>query len=380
MTDLTHTALGSWSGGRCMHFGEPIDEDRLIALLRPGDGIDTVITADAYGAGAADELVGRALAGLPRESYRLVGAIGHDFYDGERQGAKGFPRFTDPTLRGPGRLRGLHPDGDRAQPRALRRRPLRPADAAQPRPHRLHERGGLGRAARGARRRACATRSASRPARRTASRSTSSTAWSASATSIDWAMVILNPFEPWPGELVLDAARATTCGCITRVVDYGGIFHGDVAPGHAFGRARPPHFRPEGWVERGLGAARADAADRRAPRPDDAAARVRVEPRARAGALRRADADPGARRRRAADRGAARGARRGPRDLVPLSAEEVAEIRAIGDNTGSHGAEGRRARPRGRGARRPLAARRRAAEVAARWSIDPDAALRKTTA
>ena len=25
---------------------------------------------------------------------------------------------------------------------------------------------------------------------------------------IDWAMVILNPLEPWPGELVLDAAAA----------------------------------------------------------------------------------------------------------------------------------------------------------------------------
>src|ERR671937_712128 len=30
-----------------------------------------------------------------------VGAIGHDFYTGEREGAKGFPRFTDPRLRGP---------------------------------------------------------------------------------------------------------------------------------------------------------------------------------------------------------------------------------------------------------------------------------------
>ena len=33
--------------------------------------------------------------------YALVGAIGHDFYTGEREGAKGFPRFTDPRLRGP---------------------------------------------------------------------------------------------------------------------------------------------------------------------------------------------------------------------------------------------------------------------------------------
>src|SRR4051794_35571265 len=84
-----------------MHFGEPLDDERLEALLRPGDGIETVITADAYGAGEADAVLGRALRGVPRGDYALVGAIGHDFYTGEREGAKGFPRFTDPRLRGP---------------------------------------------------------------------------------------------------------------------------------------------------------------------------------------------------------------------------------------------------------------------------------------
>ena len=89
-----------------MHYGEPLDEERLAALLRPGNGVDTLITADAYGAGEADSLVGRALEGLDRDSYCLVGAVGHDFYDGERQGAKGYPRFTDPALRGPGDYAG----------------------------------------------------------------------------------------------------------------------------------------------------------------------------------------------------------------------------------------------------------------------------------
>src|SRR5688572_21674663 len=96
-----HVAVGAWSGGRFMHFGEAIDETRLEALLRPGGGIDTVLTADVYGQGAADTLVGRALSGIPRDDYCLVGALGHDFYSGERQGAKGFPRFTDAALRGP---------------------------------------------------------------------------------------------------------------------------------------------------------------------------------------------------------------------------------------------------------------------------------------
>ena len=67
--DPGRTAIGTWSGGRFMHFGEPIDDERLIALLRPGDGIDTVITADVYGAGEADAMLGRALEGVDRDSY-----------------------------------------------------------------------------------------------------------------------------------------------------------------------------------------------------------------------------------------------------------------------------------------------------------------------
>ena len=84
-----------------MHFGEPLDDERLEALVRPGDGIDTVLTADVYGAGDADLMLGHAVAGLDRDSYCLVGAVGHDFVDGERDGPRGFPRFTDPRLRGP---------------------------------------------------------------------------------------------------------------------------------------------------------------------------------------------------------------------------------------------------------------------------------------
>src|SRR3954454_22673999 len=84
-----------------MHFGEQVDDDRLLALYRPDERIQTVLTADVYGQGEADTLLGRAVEGLERDSYCLVGAVGHDFYEGERQGPKGFPRFTDPTLRGP---------------------------------------------------------------------------------------------------------------------------------------------------------------------------------------------------------------------------------------------------------------------------------------
>src|SRR5205807_8267573 len=48
---------------------------------------------------------------------------------------------------------------------------------------------------------------------------------------IDWAMIILNPLEPWPGELSLGAAAAADVKVITRVVDYGGLFFDDVLPG-----------------------------------------------------------------------------------------------------------------------------------------------------
>ncbi len=64
-------------------------------------------------------------------------------------------------------------------------------------------------------------------------------------------MIILNPLEPWPGELVLDAANAHDVSVITRVVDYGGVFHDDVLEGHTFAEADHRRFRPDGWVERG---------------------------------------------------------------------------------------------------------------------------------
>ena len=64
-------------------------------------------------------------------------------------------------------------------------------------------------------------------------------------------MIILNPLEPWPGELVLRAARAHDVKLITRVVDYGGLFHDDVCPGHEFAERDHRAFRPDGWVEAG---------------------------------------------------------------------------------------------------------------------------------
>src|SRR6202035_1835482 len=72
-------------------------------------------------------------------------------------------------------------------------------------------------------------------------------------TAIDWAMIILNPLEPWPGELCLAAAAAAEVKVITRVVDYGGLFYDDVLPGQQLLPQDHRSFRPAGWIEAGRG-------------------------------------------------------------------------------------------------------------------------------
>ena len=55
--DVTRTAYGTWSGGRFMHFGEPLPEERYLSVIRLAHerGIRTFMTADVYGNGRADE-------------------------------------------------------------------------------------------------------------------------------------------------------------------------------------------------------------------------------------------------------------------------------------------------------------------------------------
>src|SRR4051812_18056443 len=244
------SAVGTWSGGRFMHFGEPVDESRLEAIVRPGSGIDTVITADAYGAGEADALLGRSLAGVARSDYCLVGAVGHDFYTGEREGAKGYPRFTDPRLRGPD---GYADYLRMATERSLERCGVDAFDLLL-----LHNPDRTGYTSE----RVWDGMTALREAGLTGALGVAPGPANGFTLDlidclerfgdrIDWAMVILNPLEPWPGELVLHAARRHHVRLITRVVDYGGLFHDDVLPGHEFPRWDHRSFRPAGWVERG---------------------------------------------------------------------------------------------------------------------------------
>lgn len=248
--DPTYTALGTWSGGRFMHFGEALDDDRYLALIRPDDRIRTVVTADVYGTGEADTLLGRALHGLDRDAYSLVGAVGHDFYNGTRQGAKGFPRFTDPALRGPSEYGSYLRE---AAERSLQRIGADSFDLLM-----LHNPDRTGYTHEAVWEGMVALRDAGltrligvAPGPANGFTLDVIDCFERFGQHIDWAMLILNPFEPWPGELALPAAAAHDVKVLTRVVDYGGIFHDDLRPGLPMGERDHRGFRPAGWIESG---------------------------------------------------------------------------------------------------------------------------------
>jgi aryl-alcohol dehydrogenase-like predicted oxidoreductase len=365
---LGHVAVGTWSGGRFMRFGEPISDERLEALLRPGSGIDTLITADAYGAGEADALLGRALAGVPRERYSLVGAVGHDFYEGEREGAKGYPRFTDPRLRGP--------DGYRDYLRMAVERSLERLGVGSFELLLLHNPDRRGFESPEvwdalAELRAEGLTAAIGLAPGPANGFTLDVigCFERYGELIDWAMLILNPFEPWPGELALDAATRHDVSVITRVVDYGGLFHDDVLPGHRFDSHDHRGFRPEGWVEAGrerLERIR-PIADRHGLTPLQLACVWNLTHHAVECVAPTLIQEPG---------DGAKPIERKREELAAVPAgpvltdEEVVEIRTIGDNRGSMLLKG--ATPDHEGDERPdrWAVDDEKAELAARWGIE----------
>jgi aryl-alcohol dehydrogenase-like predicted oxidoreductase len=252
--DVTRTAYGIWSGGRFMHFGEPLDDERFLGVIRHAydKGIRSFMTADVYGNGQADEILGRALAGVPRDSYCLVGAIGHDFYTGKREGAKGYPRFTNPALRSPAQF------GEYirwATEKALKRCGTSHFDLLL-----LHNPDWLGYSSEAVWDGMEAVKTAGltkmlgiAPGPANGFTLDVLHAFEKFGALIDWAMIILNPLEPWPGQLCLPSAAKHNVKVITRVVDYGGLFHDDVQPGHTFRQQDHRVFRPAGWVEAGRG-------------------------------------------------------------------------------------------------------------------------------
>ena len=370
-TDPTRTAIGTWSGGRFMHFGEPLDDERLLALMTPDSAIPTLMSADVYGVGEADTWVARGLqaSALARDEVCVVGAVGHDFYTGERDGAKGFPRFTDPRLRGPGEYASYL---RMATERSLERCGIDRFDVLL-----LHNPDRTG--------------------------YTSETVWEgmqalkeAGLTRligvapgpangftldlidcferfgglIDWAMVILNPLEPWPGELCLDAAAARGIDVITRVVDYGGLFYDDLTSEAELGPRDHRSFRPAGWIASGR-----ERMERMRPIAQRAGLTMLqlacqwnlAHPAVRTVAPTLVQ-EAGAQARPIEDKRAELAA------LPPeqrLSAPDVQTIRSLGDNVGCMTLKG--ATPEHQGAERadswPLYDRLE--QVAQRWSIEP---------
>ncbi len=370
-TDPTRIAVGTWSGGRFMHFGEAVDDERFLRLLTPDARIPTIITADVYGSGEADTWVGRALAASarPREATCVVGAVGHDFYTGERDGAKGFPRFTDPRLRGPARYAEYL---RMATERSLERCGVDRFDLLL-----LHNPDRTG--------------------------YTSETVWDGMQAlkdagltrligvapgpangftldlidcferfgdRIDWAMVILNPLEPWPGELCLAAAARSDVSVITRVVDYGGLFYDDLTAGTELGRHDHRAFRPAGWID--AGRARIERM-----RPLAAEAGLTMIQLACAWNLAHEPVrtvvptlvqEAGAGARPVEDKRAELAALPAETRLAPA---QVEAIRRIGDNTGSMQLKGATPEHDGEERADSWALHERLLDVARRWDIDP---------
>ncbi|HEY0390247.1 MAG TPA: aldo/keto reductase [Solirubrobacterales bacterium] len=369
MREPASTAIGAWSGGRFLHFGEAVAEERLEDLLKPGEAIDTVLTADTYGQGEADSLLGRALKGVPRHEYCLVGAVGHDFYAGERDGPRGFPRFTDPRLRGEGEYAGYL---RMAAERSLERLGAGSFDLLL-----LHNPDRIGYSSQAVWDGMVALREAGltgqigiAPGPANGFTLDLIACLERFGERIDWAMIILNPLEPWPGELCLDAAARHGVKVITRVVDYGGLFWGDLHAGMELARGDHRAFRPEGWIEAGL-----EKLERFGPLRE----RLGLSPMHLACQWNLAHPavecvaptliqEAGERARPIEDKRA---------ELAALSAEnplsdaDVAEVRRIGDNTGCMALKGANAEHEGdeRPDRWPLSDE--LIEVGQRWGIDP---------
>lgn len=187
---------------------------------------------------------------------------------------------------------------------------------------------------------------------------------------IDWAMIILNPFEPWPGELCLDAAARSDVRVITRVVDYGGLFWGDLRPGMQLAAGDHRAFRPAGWIEAGLKklAALRPIEEQSALNPIQLACQWNL-------AHEQIDCVVPTLIQESGDEARPIEAKRAELAGLPkeqrLGEKEVAAIRAIGENTGCMALKG--ASPLHEGEERPdrWAITPALSEVARRWGIDP---------
>jgi aryl-alcohol dehydrogenase-like predicted oxidoreductase len=363
-------AVGTWSGGRFMHFGEPLDDDRFLALIAPDEAIPTVITADVYGQGAADQMLGRAIAGRTREDMCIVGAVGHDFYAGERDGPRGFPRFTDRRLRPESAYAGYL---RMATERSLQRCGIDSFDLLL-----LHNPDRTGytseivwKGMTGLRDAGLTRLIGVAPGPANGFTLDLISCLERFGPVIDWAMIILGPLEPWPGELCLDAAAAAGVNVITRVVDYGGLLFDDLLPGQSFVEGDHRGFRPAGWIEDGRRRMEGmrPIAGRLGVSMIQLACRWNLAHEAVACVVPTLiqEGGPGARpvEGKRAEVAAL------PLD-VPLARDDVEEIRALGDNTGCMALKGASVEHEGEPRPDRWALDPGLDEVARRWGIMPE--------
>ena len=374
--DPTRTAVGTWSGGRFMHFGAPLEDQRFEALIRPDREIPTVLTADVYGSGEADEHLGRALAdamsgpdALTRADICVVGAIGHDFYTGEREGSKGFPRFTSSSLRDSSQYAGYL---RMATERSLERCGIDSFDVLL-----LHNPDRTGYTSDAVWNGMAALREAGltrligvAPGPANGFTLDLIDCFERFGERLDWAMIILNPLEPWPGELCLDAAAANGIDVITRVVDYGGLFFDDLDSDTELGPQDHRSFRPPGWIDAGrrrLETMR-PIAQRAGLTMLQLACQWNLAHEAVKCVVPTLIQETGPDARSVEDKRAELAALPAEQRLSPA---EVEQIRSLGDNTGCMALKG--ASPEHEGDERPdrWAMDERLTEVAERWRIEP---------
>jgi aryl-alcohol dehydrogenase-like predicted oxidoreductase len=359
-----------------MHFGEALDDERFDALIAPDAQIPTVLTADVYGTGEADTLLGRAIAvrlgqegGMIRDQICVIGAVGHDFYTGEREGAKGFPRFTNPALRSSDQYASYL---RMATEKSLERCGLDHFDLLL-----LHNPDRIGYTSPVVWQGMAALRDAGLAKRIGVAPGPANgftldliDCFERFGELLDWAMIILNPLEPWPGELCLDAAANHNIKVITRVVDYGGLFFDDLKPGAELAPRDHRSFRPPGWIEAGY--ERLDALRPIAERHDLTLAQLACQWNLSHEAVHCVvptliqEAGPDS--RPVEDKRA---------ELAALPEEqrltraEVEQIRAIGDNTGSMALKGASPTHEGDEAPDRWGLDDRLNHVARRWDIEP---------
>ena len=246
-----------------MHFGVPLEDDRLLALMRPDERVRTVLTADVYGEGAADTLLGRALD-RPRPRRLLA--------DRRRR-----PRLLQRRARGRQGLPALHrparcagPASTRAYLRDATERSLQRIGADAFDLLLLHNPDRTGYTHEAVWEGMVALRDAGLTRRIGVAPGPANgftldviDCFERYGDVIDWAMLILNPFEPWPGELALPGGASPRRQGPHARRRLRRPLPRRPAPRPADGRARPPQV-PPGRLDRARHRApRRAAADRR---------------------------------------------------------------------------------------------------------------------